>query len=191
MNAVILNGTDYGDLFLPNVAGIVETVLRGNGHAVQSFALKDMQIAYCQGCFGCWVKSPGLCVIDDSGRDIASAVVNCDVTIWLSPIRFGCFNSTLKKAIDRLVCLISPFFMKQNGLLRKKPRYASYPILVCLGSLPEPDKECEEIFALLVERNALSLHAPAHMHAILYESLSEEDLCAEITRVLQQAGGAQ
>jgi multimeric flavodoxin WrbA len=190
MNAVLLNGADHDDSFLPNVARIVETTVRDNGYSIQSFILKDMQIAYCQGCFGCWVKSPGLCVIDDAGRDIASAVVNSDVTIWLSPIRFGCFNSTLKKAIDRLVCLISPFFMKQKGLLRKKPRYASYPILVCLGSLPEPDKESEEIFALLVERNALSLHAPIHMHAVLYESLSEEELCTEITHVLHQAGGA-
>lgn len=189
MNAVLLNGADHDDSFLQKVAGNAESVLHGNGYDIQSFSLKDMQIAYCRGCFGCWVKSPGLCVIDDAGRDIASAVVNSDVTIWLSPIRFGCFNSILKKVIDRLVCLISPFFMRQNGLLRKKPRYVSYPALICLGSLTKPDNESEEIFARLVERNALSLHAPAHAHAILYESLSEEKLCAEITRVLHQAGG--
>jgi multimeric flavodoxin WrbA len=185
VNAAILDGSEHDDSFLPTVARIVDTVLRENGYSIQSFALKDMQMAYCRGCSSCWVKSPGLCVIDDDGRKIAAAVVNSDITIWLSPVRFGCLNSTLKKAIDRLVCLISPFFMKQNGMLYKKPRYASYPALVCLGSLSEPDKESEEIFALLVERNALSLHAPAYAFAVLYESQDEEKLRAEVTQVLQ------
>ena len=41
----------------------------GNREDVVSFDLSHMKIAPCVGCFGCWTRTPGKCVIrDDAGR---------------------------------------------------------------------------------------------------------------------------
>jgi len=49
------------------------------------------------GCFGCWNKTPGTCVMKDDSAKIAKAVVNSDLLIFLTPITFGGYSSELKK----------------------------------------------------------------------------------------------
>lgn len=39
------------------------------GWQVQPLVLHEEKIAYCLGCFECWTKTPGLCRIDDGGRE--------------------------------------------------------------------------------------------------------------------------
>jgi len=48
-----------------------------------------MQIAACVGCFGCWVKTPGNCVIDDYGRETTRKAIQSDLMVGLIPVTFG------------------------------------------------------------------------------------------------------
>ncbi|MFZ3171799.1 MAG: hypothetical protein WA118_07460 [Carboxydocellales bacterium] len=36
----------------------------------------------------CWLKAPGICIIDDAGRNIAQAVIGSDLLVILSPVTF-------------------------------------------------------------------------------------------------------
>jgi multimeric flavodoxin WrbA len=55
-------------------SSIVELVEQ-NGFEVEQILLKNVKVAPCQGCFECWVKTPGECKIDDNGRNIAKKMV--------------------------------------------------------------------------------------------------------------------
>ena len=55
METVILNGARSGDSKADEVCEVLASVLQGSG-TVQVFKLREMKIADCLGCFGCWVK---------------------------------------------------------------------------------------------------------------------------------------
>ena len=188
MNVLILNGADRDDPVLQSACNCAETILRSVGYSVRVFTLRDMNVAWCRGCFDCWVATPGICSADDYGREVAAAFAQSSLTLWLTPVHFGGYGSTLKKIIDRLICLSSPFFMKKDGRLRKKPRYTSYPNLAVVGCLPAPDAEREAVFKRLVSRNALNLHVPAYTSAVLYQSFSDEQISSILSAMLAETG---
>ena len=170
MKATILNGALAGDSFVDQVATALKDSLQAEGWTITPWTLRDEKITYCLGCFECWTKTPGLCRIDDAGRDIARSVIQSDLAIYLTPITFGGYSSELKKAVDRIICLISPFFTRIGGEVHHHARYARYPDLLGVGVLPAPHPAQEQIFHTLIGRNAINLHASVRSSAVLYRS---------------------
>ena len=163
MQALILDGSYQGDHSLDGVRQIVMDELAQRQWAAQAIRLSDLHIRHCLGCFGCWIKMPGVCIIKDEGRDVARGVVQSDLVVLLTPVTFGGYSSELKKAVDRYACsTLLPFFVKVNGEFHHPARYPRRPRLVGVGMLPEPDPESERIFTTLVERNAINFHSPTH-----------------------------
>lgn len=140
------------------------------GWDVTSWTLRGERIAYCLGCFECWIKTPGLCRIDDAGRDVAASLIGGDLTIYLTAVTFGGYSSALKGAVDRAICLVAPFFTRIDGEVHHQARYQHYPALLGVGVLPAPHPAQEQIFHTLVGRNAINLHAPQHSSAVIYRS---------------------
>lgn len=187
MKAVILDGSRDGDDSLRTAHRIVLDELTGMGWDAQTFVLHELDISYCRGCFECWVKTPGVCVSTGAGRDIARAVIQSDLTVFLTPITFGGYSSELKKAIDHLIGLVSPFFMRIGGETHHKPRYDAYPRLLGLGALSEADVESERIFTTLVERNAINLHSPSHAAGVILTGWPAAEVRAEVRSLLMAA----
>jgi hypothetical protein len=127
------------------------------------------------GCFGCWIKTPGVCVIDDAGRDIARRMIHSDVVVYLTPLMFGGYSSELKKAIDRSIPNISPLFRLMKREVHHAKRYPRNPRLagigICSNGPVDPDEE--DLFETLVGRNAINLHAPASAAGVV--CIAEED----------------
>lgn len=170
MKATLLNGALAGDSFVDAVQAALHDLLAGQGWAVTPWTLRDQKIAYCLGCFECWTKTPGLCRIDDAGRQVAESIIRGDLVIYLTPITFGGYSSDLKKAVDRSICLISPFFTRIDGEVHHQARYARYPALAGVGVLPAPHPAQEQIFHTLIGRNAINMHAPWHDSAVVYRN---------------------
>ncbi|MGC9396190.1 MAG: NAD(P)H-dependent oxidoreductase [Anaerolineae bacterium] len=101
--------------------------LMGEGHAVTAFTLRDLDIKFCTGCFGCWVKTPGQCVVKDASHDVCRAVINGDFLLWAAPLRMGFPDATLKKMMDKSIPLIHPYFEVVHGEAHHRPRYDRYP----------------------------------------------------------------
>jgi multimeric flavodoxin WrbA len=112
--------------------------LGGMGIQVKHFVLKDMNIHHCRGCFGCWVKTPGICVYPDDDGEINREVINADFVLWASPLLAGFPSSILKKALDRTIPLVHPYFEIVNGEFHHMARYPKYPLV---GLLVEPAQE--------------------------------------------------
>lgn len=187
MNATILNGALAEDHFVDEVASLLADDLGDRGYQVQPWTLREEKIAFCLGCFECWTKTPGLCRIDDAGRSVAASAINSDVLVYVTAVTFGGYSSELKKAVDRLICLISPFFTRINGEVHHHKRYAHYPTLLVVGVLPAANAVQEEIFQSLVGRNALNLHAPTHSSGFIYRQQSAADVQTGVRACLQAA----
>jgi hypothetical protein len=184
MKALLLNGKASENPTLEQVRRTLATELSVAGCALEVFELRHMDIAPCQGCFGCWEKTPGECLIDDASKEIARALVRAELLILLTPLTFGGYSSELKKALDRQICFISPFFMKIQGETHHKPRYPRSPRLLGLGVTKTKDPEAEGIFTTLVRRNALNFHSPLHASAVFDASAAQEMIRASIVNLL-------
>jgi multimeric flavodoxin WrbA len=130
------------------------------------------------------VQTPGECLIDDRAREIARAYVGSDVVVFFTPVTFGGYSSELKKALDRIICVVSPFFARIDGEVHHEPRYRRYPRLLAVGVQPRPDRESEEIFTTLVARSAINMHAPKHAAAVFDPTHSGEFMEGNVRSLL-------
>jgi multimeric flavodoxin WrbA len=185
METIVLIGARTGDLKADEVSGALTSLL---GAQATVFKLREIQISDCLGCFGCWIKTPGECVIGDAAKDIVKKLVHCDLTVFVTPIVFGGYSYELKKILDRQICRELPFFTKVNGEVHHQPRYAKHARLVALGVLPKPDLESEAIFKTLVSRNSVNMHAPAYSTAILYLGDDFEIINKKIQTAIEAVG---
>lgn len=187
MKTLVLNGERAGENSLSLVQETIIHVLSLEGSQVHTVLLREEKIARCKGCFGCWTKSPGVCVIDDYGRDLAKMAVQCDLMIYLTPITFGGYSSELKKAVDRFACpMLLPFFTTIDDEVHHKARYQPLPSLVGIGILQAPDNESEAIFKELIKRNAVNLHSPATQAIVYYNSHDQKYIEEEMKSVLRK-----
>jgi hypothetical protein len=157
--------------------------------AVQSFFLPDLRIADCAGDFNCWLKTPGVCSINDANRDVARAMVRSDLLVFLTPVTFGGYGSHLKKALDHVVQVISPFFESAGGETQHRMRYAKLPRLVGLGVTGRPDEEAARVFRTVVARNARNMQDERHASGVIHAGLGDEAIRAEVERLLEAADG--
>ncbi|UYP45728.1 hypothetical protein NEF87_002013 [Candidatus Lokiarchaeum ossiferum] len=160
MNILLLNGsasttqTEF-DLFLQSFEGKLEEL----GHQISLLTIKDMQINFCIGCFGCWVKHPGKCVFNDEQEKIYRAVLKSDLVILGSPLIMGFINSNIKKVCDRLIPLLRPYVEVFKGEIRHVRRYKKFPKFALLVE-KELDTDEEDLILLkeIFERTTRNFH---------------------------------
>ncbi len=191
MKALILDGMLAGDASsAPAHAALVDS-LAARGWRVESLPLRDIAIPNCLGCFNCWIRTPGVCIQDSGGRDVARDVILSDMVVFFTPVAFGGYSSELKKAVDQLIPNISPFFTRLDGETHHRRRYERYPRFAALGVLARPDAESERLFARLAERNAINLHAPARASAVVCAGQPADQLRQRIDALVARMGNAQ
>jgi len=190
MNATVLNGALPGDAFLDEVQDLVVELLGEEGFRVRPWVLREEKVGYCMGCFECWTATPGLCRIPDAGRDVAASLIRSDLAVCLTPVTFGGYSSELKKAVDRTICLISPFFKVIGGEVHHHRRYRRYPALLGIGVLPGPHAGQERIFGELIERHAINMHAPRRAHAVFYRNQAAAEIRTSLAALLDAVGMA-
>lgn len=94
-----------------------------NGLEDTSVISDDGSIHNCIGCFGCWLKTPGACVIRDKYGDMGEYLSKCDEVIIISECVYGGFSPFVKNVLDRSISYILPFFKINNGEMHHQRRY--------------------------------------------------------------------
>jgi len=188
MKTLVLNGSLIDDDTLDLVYQATLDRLDDLESEIDTYILHETKIASCLGCFKCWIKTPGICVNDDAGREIAMKVMESNLVVYLTPVTFGGYSSELKKAVDRTLPNILPFFMKHKGETHHRPRYDRYPGICIFGVLPELDEESERIFRALVERNAWNFHTPFFDVDVILASQTPEQIKGEVKALLRNVG---
>lgn len=188
MKALLLDGSRAGDAVSTQAREFIEQELRGKGWEVSSHTLRDMEMAPCTGCFRCWTHTPGVCITDDAGTTVVKQFNGSDLAVFLTPVTFGGYSSDLKKALDRTLPLLLPFFQKVGGEVRHVHRYDNHPKIMALGVLPRPDPANEQIFRTLVSRNAMNFAAPERASRAITRDMDPDRMRGEIRALLVTAG---
>jgi multimeric flavodoxin WrbA len=178
MKAVILDGSQADDNTGRRIYEALASQLLARGWQVEHFILREKKIGNCAGDFFCWIRTPGMCNVKDDNLAVAEALATSDMMVYMSPITFGGYSSTLKRMIDHQIQNVSPFFAKVNGETHHKKRYQKNPDLLALGWLEQADAQSERIFRHLVQRNALNWHAERYVGDVVLASQSDEELQA-------------
>lgn len=138
----------------------LQQALPAVGHQVTRLRLREMNIHYCTGCFGCWVKTPGRCQIHDDGGVVRRAIINADLVLFCSPVSMGMVSAELKKAMDRMIPLVLPYLEFVQGEMHHRRRYARYPKLgLLLGKYGDTDDEDVRIIEQSFRRLAINFRS--------------------------------
>ena len=77
----------------------------------------------CVGCFCCWNKTPGQCVIKDGYENMAELIHHADEVVVISRYTYGGFSGFVKNVFDRSLGYVLPQFEIINGETHHKKRY--------------------------------------------------------------------
>jgi multimeric flavodoxin WrbA len=175
MNITIINGIKDTQTNPFEMQLELACVRLSKEHKIDLFTIEDMDINYCRGCFGCWLKTPGLCTFKDDMGKILGSVVASDLLLVVSPLDAGFITSEAKKALDRLLPILMPYIKIYGGEFHHIPRYekrSSLGIIVLDDG--SADREALDIVYGTFYRLAKNFHAKKIIRAEAeLENLSE------------------
>jgi putative NADPH-quinone reductase len=121
--------------------------------------LAEKDIQYCRGCFSCWLKTPGHCVIDDDMKHILAEADGADILALASPLYFDTISGMLKVFMDRLIVNGDPHFSKTaTGESRHwKKQSEKTPKLIMLSNCGFPERSHFQAMSHWVQRAALNM----------------------------------
>lgn len=110
----------------------------------------------CVGCFGCWTKTPGTCVLKDGLQHLGDMLARTDELEIISRCAYGGYSQTVKAIIDRCIPYVHPCFRMLDGEMHHRLRYdREISLRVCLYG---PSTAAErETFSGIAEANARNL----------------------------------
>jgi len=132
----------------------------------------DGTIHHCIGCFGCWIKTPGACVIRDKYGDMGEYLSKCQEVILISKCCYGGFSPFVKNVLDRSISYIHPYFVIRNGEMHHRRRYKNHMdmrVWFYGENITEKEKQTSE---KLVKANSINLDC--HVSSISFVNSIEK-----------------
>lgn len=120
MKILVLNGSpkEKSDTFRMTEA-FLKGLNRNGEHEMNVIRVIDKDIAPCRGCFGCWERMDGHCVIEDDQNAILDIYRDADIIIWSFPLYCYGMPSHLKAFLDRTIPLVKmKMVQEENGTVR-------------------------------------------------------------------------
>ena len=186
MKAILLNGSVENDRTGERIRSTLLAEFQARGWDVEHFNLCEQKIGNCAGDFFCWIRTPGVCNVNDDNRLIAEALATSDLLVYLTPVTFGGYSATLKRMVDHQIQNVSPFFAMIEGETHHVKRYKKNPDLLTVGWMNAPDKQSESIFRHLVQRNAINFHARTYVSDVILADQSDEEMQASSRKWLDE-----
>lgn len=115
----------------------------------------DGKYAPCQGCFGCWTKSPAECFMKDRLQEISRIVGTADELIIITENCYGSYSPQVKNILDRSIGLSTPFSTYRGRQMHHTLRYGRHRLLSVIAYGDMTDAEAA-VFELMAERNAIN-----------------------------------
>ncbi|MCL2375849.1 MAG: flavodoxin family protein [Defluviitaleaceae bacterium] len=116
MKVLVVNGSPKGEKSA--TIHLTRAFLEGAGWTdAEVIDISKSNVKGCNGCYSCWEKTPGKCVINDDMTGFLPKLIEADVVITSFPL-YGCFfPGQLKCFMDRMLPIALPFMDKdaENG----------------------------------------------------------------------------
>lgn len=124
MKVLVLNGSPKGER--SNTYRLTGAFLDGLRQVQQAevevLEVGKLHLLPCRGCFACWSKTPGKCVLQDDMAGVIEKILAADVLIWSFPLYYFGIPGQLKLLIDRQLPMSLPF-MTDNASGGHPSRY--------------------------------------------------------------------
>ncbi|HVW29984.1 MAG TPA: hypothetical protein VHC69_31700 [Polyangiaceae bacterium] len=188
MTTVLLSAASPALPSLRRLEDLLKAELASEGESdLRVFDLDRMKLDYCQGEFDCWVKTPGTCRIHDAEQEIVKAIHDSERLVILDVVTFGGHSYTLKRAQDRSICLVSPFFTKRSALTHHVRRYEASAGLFALGWSQVANPEETRTWCELADANAINMLAP-RVGAAVVDDAGEARWADTVRALFRDAG---
>lgn len=145
MKVLVLDGSPkkVSDTFRMTDAFLKGLNRRNGNHEIKIVRVIDKNIAPCRGCFGCWQKMDGHCVIQDDQNEILDLYRNADLIIWSFPLYCYSMPSHLKAVLDRTIPLIKmKMVQREDGTVQHEPLVdfsRMHTVVLCGCGFPDWD----------------------------------------------------
>lgn len=197
MKITAFNGSPKGSKSITNT--MVEEFLTGAreaGAQTENILLYDKKILDCLGCFSCWTKTPGKCVIKDDMGELFEKVMSSDIIVFASPVYFGGVTGIMKNFIDRLLPATDPHCkIGEDGVAHHVKQHEKIPGMVVISNCGYPDMNCfkyfRTIFSFIDSQGGLKLLAEIYLAEgpLLHVNIPElEDKIKNYKLLLRKAG---
>ncbi|MFA5090728.1 MAG: flavodoxin family protein [Candidatus Omnitrophota bacterium] len=161
MKITVFNGSPRGKN--SNTHVMVKEFLQGAQDAkaeVENIFLGECNIRHCLGCFSCWVKTPGQCVINDGMKELLLKFVSSDIVVFATPVYVDNVTGLMKNFIDRLIPLADPHFEKDaGGECRHIIRQNKSPKIIVISNCGFPEQSHFQVISLSFKRFARNMHS--------------------------------
>ncbi len=143
--------------------------------------LSSLKISNCVGCFGCWTKTPGKCVIRDDAVKVYPEIAKSNTLLYVSHIKYGGYDSVMKTMLERAIPVQQAFIRLVNGethhVQRKVvPKNAT---IIAYGEIGDEERG---VFEKLVSRNAHNMCFEKYHIVFTTEEKLEEIVMSEVKK---------
>lgn len=118
--------------------------------------LSKLSISNCIGCFGCWVKTPGRCVIRDDATKVYPLIAKSRRVIYVSRIYLGGYDTIMKTMLERAIPIQQAFIRVWNGETHHIQRDVAEKDALIIGYGCDAEEE-QDLFRRLIARNASNM----------------------------------
>ena len=113
-----------------HIGKVIAEELLGSAENAVEFELIDtagMHISHCVGCNYCWLKTPGICAIQDDYEPILRKMSGAEQVWLVSDTHFGFVSWQTKNIVDRIMPLVTMYLKFKDGQMRHVMRYDHQP----------------------------------------------------------------
>jgi len=163
MKITVFNGSPRAEN--GNTHAIVDAFLSGArdaGAETKEIFLVRKKIGYCRGCFSCWSRTPGTCILRDDMDDLLGELKSADVSVFATPLYVDNVTGIMKTFLDRILPLADPHFEKDpNGECRHLLRddHAMLRKIAVISNCGFPEQSQFQVLRLYFRRVARNTRA--------------------------------
>ncbi len=141
---------------------LIEAIRNLYDEPLKVVRLGDEPITACIGCWNCWLKNPGRCVMKDQMVEFYPDYVNSDTVILLMDTAQGFINHQAKAFLDRTIPHYNPYIEIVDGECQHVARYKSYPDMVFFYDPDDLTNQEEQVIEDYLYRTAYHFKSKAY-----------------------------
>lgn len=143
--------------------------------------LTRLKIANCVGCFGCWTKTPGRCVIRDDAVKVYPLIAQSETVLYVSRIKYGGYDTVMKAMLERAIPVQQAFIRVVNGETHHVQRSVAPKDAVILA-YGASDEEEQALFRQLIARNAHNMNFQSYRVLFCREDQVQDLVQTEVAK---------
>ena len=143
--------------------------------------LQQLSISPCTGCFGCWVKTPGKCVIRDDAPKIYPLIAKSKRLLYVSRLFYGGYDIPMKTLLERSIPIQQAFIRLHHGETHHVQRdvVEKDAIILEYGAIPQEE---QDLFRRYIARNASNTSLKSWNILFVEEAALESTIQKEVLK---------